>query len=246
MLTKIAPYLTVCLVAAIGISAMAAPVAAAPQTFYIGLVILPNKAPAGYLSVQNNLVRVAKTAAGLETAKPTKAKSAQLQDTGRARAYQQFYEFPDTDVPVSASGIEKASVKLSIYRTRYIQRTSASSPENMGVYGDVSVSRRDASGNTWTYVCHVNANERSLSSNSAQHPLLLTVTGADPKHLKVDVTTKMEGRKARIGMQAKADGIDIYNVLKNGKNAPVKLEVTGKDGKHVVSETGDPVKFGFT
>jgi hypothetical protein len=246
MLARIAPYLTAFLVAVVGISVMVAPAAAAPQTFYVGLVILPNKAPAGYMSVQNNQLRAAETAAGLETAQLTKAKSAQLQDTGRARAFQQFYEFPDTDVPVSTSGIEKATVKLSIYRTRYAQGSGGSSPENMGVYGDVSVSRRDASGNTWTYVFHVNANERSLSKNSAQHPLLLTVAGTDPENMKVDVAAKMEGRKARIGMQAKADGIDIYNVLKNGKNAPAKLEVTGKGGKHVVSETGDPVKFGFT
>ena len=246
MLARITPYLTAFLVAVVGISIMAVPASAAPQTYYIGLVILPSKAPAGYLSVQNNQLRVAQTAAGLETATPAKAKSAQLQDTGRARAYQQFYEFPETDVPISAPGITKATVKLSVYRTRYTQRTGGSQQENMGVYGDVSVSRHDASGNTWTYIFHANTNERSPAKNSAQHPLLLTVTGAEPTSLRVDVTAKMEGRKAHIGMQVKADGTDIYNVLKNGKNAPAKLEVTNKDGKQTVSEAGDPVKFGFT
>jgi hypothetical protein len=35
-------------------------------------------------------------------------------------------------------------------------------------------------------------------------------------------------------------------VLKDGKGAPVRLEVLDKDRKVVASETGDPLKFGFT
>jgi len=245
MLARMASYFAAFLVA-VSLSAVAAPAAAAPQTFYIGLVILPDKAPVGYLSIQNNQLRAANTAAELEAAEPTKAKSAQLLETGPARAYRQFYEFPAIDVPVSTPGIEKASVKLSMYRTRHAGRAGRTSPEETVAYGEASVSRRDSSGNTWTYTFNVRTGGERAAKNSAQAPLLLTVSSADPKDVKLEVTTLLEGRKARIGMQVKADGIDIYNVLKNGKNAPAKLEVTNRDGKHVVSETGDPVKFGFT
>ena len=40
MLAKIAPYLTAFLVAVVGISIMAVPASAAPQTYYIGLVMM--------------------------------------------------------------------------------------------------------------------------------------------------------------------------------------------------------------
>ena len=245
MRVRLAPCLTVFLAAAVALSIAAAPAGAAPQPFYIGIVIVPDKDPAAYVSIQNNQIRAAETLEDLEAAKPTKAKNARIEDMG-GRSYQQFYDFPEVELPVSTPGVTKLVAKLSFYRSRSLQRSAAASRDNTGIFGEVSLSRKDESGSTWTYVYHPNTYDRSQSKNSPERPLLLKVSGADPGSLKFEITTKMEGRKARIGMQAKADGVDIYNVQKNGKNAPAKLEVRNKDGKTIVSEAGDPVKFGFT
>jgi len=232
-------------VTALAVVASAAPAPAAPQPLYAAIVVLPDKIPAAYISIQNNQLRVAQTSADLATAKPTKATNTNIEETGR-RSYQQFYDFPEVEVPISAPGITRAVAKINVYRFRSTARAGADSRDTVGLYGQISLSRRDASGHTWTYVYQVGQSGESLSKNSLERPMLLKVARAHPESLKLEITTKMEGRKARIGMQAKADGTDIYNVLKDGKNAPAKLEVTNKDGKHVVSETGDPVKFGFT
>ncbi len=110
------------------------------------------------------------------------------------------------------------------------------------ISAQVHLTKKDGAGNRWTYVL------RSGAAVAAEKSVVKFPTFDVPRvdNLQLTIVTKIENKKAHIALQAKAGGMNIENVLKNGKNAACKLKVVNDYGKVVVAEKGDLSKFGFT
>ncbi len=198
-----------------------------------------------YLSFENNKMRTAASPAALATAAPQRAKNGSIDSQGNDQFFQ-WYEFAPIDLP-AIPGADKATAAFSYNRSRYRPSPKAALEDYTGVHGTVTLTRKDSQGVTWGYVLNVAGDAgRTKLGRDAEHPLAMSVPALSSAKLTFDIVTKVEGREARIGMQAKAGKIDVANILKEGKGAPATLEVTDREGKVVKSENGDPTKFGFT
>ncbi len=196
-----------------------------------------------YLRFDNNRLRVARTLGTLDSAKPVRSKSGDISDMG-GDAFYQFYDFPEVSLPISVKGLEKVTGEFHYSRSRSTPGRSKRPARNYtNVGGHVTLARHEGAA-TWGYVVSVNDVDRPGAT--AKDRLELKVPDVGNGDLTFEVVTKVEGRKARLGIQAKAGNQDLYTITKNGKGIPVKLEVLDKDHRVVVSEQGDPVKFGFT
>lgn len=198
-----------------------------------------------WLSFQNNRLRIATSQKGLETATPVRAKTGELNGEGGGSVWQN-YQFPEVDLPVKLPGLTGAKGTFTYMRSRLLGK--ATTRASVGTYmgGEISLLSREADGTTWGYTTQVYNNDRSSGGDDPKHPAVLRVPRVDPKALTFTITVKMEGRKARIGMQPMSGKQNLENITRNGKATSVTLEVTDKDGKVIVSEKGDPKKFGFT
>ncbi|MFB3881511.1 MAG: hypothetical protein ACE149_09610 [Armatimonadota bacterium] len=234
------------LVSVAALLAQAVPATAAPPVAYARISFAQDKNAVVYLSFSNNRMRAASTIEGLKAAQPVRAASGNLERIGR-REYMQWYEFPETALPVTLSGYSNVTCNLNYHRSgTRAGESSRGRGESIYIYGRVTLSRKGRSGDTWGYSLNLNGEERQSGKYDADHPFRLTVPALATEPLTFEITAQVEQRDARIGMQVKSGKTDIYTVLKDGKGAPVTLEVLDKDRKVVKSETGDPVKFGFT
>jgi hypothetical protein len=236
----------VILVGAVALLSQAVPAVGAPPVAYARISFPQEKNAVVYLSFSNNRMRAASSIEGLKSAESVRATGGNLERVSR-REYVQWYEFPEAALPVTISGYSKVTCNLSYHRSgARAGDSSRARGESVYIYGRVTLSRKDKSGDTWGYSLNLNGDEREGAKHDADNPYRLTVPALASDRMTFDIVTQVELREAKIGMQVKSGKTDVYTVVKNGKGAAVKLEVLDKDRKVVKSETGDPVKFGFT
>ncbi len=230
--------LAVAVLAAVGPARAAGPVA---TTVRVSFAEYPKALI--YLRFTNNRLRVGRTLETLDAATPTRAKSGDI-DAGGGFDFFQYYDFPEVSLPVSASGVETVTGEFNSTRYRSApSRAGRKVREYLGVSGQVTLTKREGAA-LMGYVLQVGTGDST--SASPTKPLELKVPRLATDQLTFEVVTAVEGREARLGVQAKAGKQDLYNVIRDGKGIPAKLEVRDKTGRQVVSESGDLIKFGFT
>jgi hypothetical protein len=248
MSEKAAWYAVVAVVLVALVMGWAMPAGAAPKIVYARIAVPQSggKAAVAYLSIENNKLRVAGTIEGLASAALVKAQNSHLESIGWGEFYQS-YMFPEVQLPITVNGYDRATIKPTYSRSGTKARGSEREREDwLAVYGELVLSRKDSKGVTWGHSLSLSSSDGGRQPYSAEHPLELSVPMLSQAPLTFEITAQVEGRNARIGMQIKSGKSDLHTVLKDGKGAPVRLEVLDKDRKVVASETGDPLKFGFT
>lgn len=231
------------LLVGVATAGLAGRAAAAPTSTDLGIRFLPAQQPSVFVRFRNNRMWVAATQAGLDTAQPIRAAQSENSPNGEGGLYR-YYGFPETALPVSLEGVSKVSATLSFMVTQALRPGRAGATEVPSVGGRLSIAKRDNQGVTWTYA--ISASTAGGGRKAASEPLTMDVPRIDTNTLTMEIVTKVEGRSGRIGLQVKSGENKIENVLKDGKNAPAKIEVLSKDDKVVISEAGDLQKFGFT
>jgi hypothetical protein len=224
--------------------------AAAPATYYVHLRFDQDPKASVYLSFQNNRMWVGRTSEEMEASPPLKAKKTQVEGEG-VREYYQSYSFPETELPVTLADFTKVRCEFSLHRIRSrsgLFGRGTAHEYNYG-YGSVTLVHQDAAGGEWRYVVNqslFHLEGKDQSGLSKEHPATSQIPRVDLSKLSYRIETKMEGRKARIGLQITAGKAEITAVQKDKKGASIKLEVLDKAGKVVHSQEGDAEKFGFT
>ena len=221
-------------------------VQAAPQVIEAFVRVPPSMEPSLYLRFRNNKMWMATTKEGLEKATPIKAGSVS-QDKQVEEGYEyRYYNFPEVDVPVPLPGVEKVSA--TFYTSREIH-TGPDYPKDLPadqtrVVASFTLTRKDSSDTGWIYTLHC------MGDYPTDKPPVtgveLWLPALDPDQLKMEITTKVEEKNARIGLKVKSGDADIDNILKGDTNAEATLTILNLDGKVVSSEKGDLEKFGFT
>lgn len=226
----------------------ARPAGAAPKVLYTRISVPQNggQTAVAYLSIENNKLRAATTIEGLASAAVVKAKDSHLESLGWGEYYQN-YTFPEVELPLSIVGYDRISVTPTYSRSGTKARGSKPEREDwQSVSGELVLSRKDKHGITWGYSLSLSSSHRGKPQYSKEHPYDLTAPKLANDPLTFEITAQVEKRDARIGLQIKSGKTGLRTVIKDGKGTPVKLEVLDKDRKVVASETGDPIKFGFT
>ena len=246
-----------CAFAVFVISALAVSVASAPASAvtadYSSITIAGENKPALYLEFSGKELRIAPTLEGLAGARPVKAASMHSYnvDTGYVAT---SYQFPELDLPISMKGVSRirATIVLDRVRQTLARSTSRVQPHmESRFYMQCRVAKKGADGADWTYVSNPGG---ATSERSGDLALAHTATIASPDRLKLTIETKIEGKKARIGLRVMVSGragisveeFGLQEVQKSGKPAPATLEVTDASGKVVHTQKGDLKKFGFT
>jgi len=228
------------LAAAAAVLALAAPGLAAVKPTDVAVRFLPAAKASLYLRFQNKELRMASSRRGLDKAQPVRSGQLDSQTFPEGEYYLR-YSFSKTGLPVAVSGLSKVQGRFDLTRVQTIRdRSGPLQPSS--VSGELFLTTRARSGRTWTYVLSVSA-ERV---GSKSEPLVIKAPKVNPKDLKLEITTKVEGRDARVGLTVKSGGASISNILKNGKNAPARIRIVSAKGETVVNESGDLQKFGFT
>ena len=234
----------VCVAAVVLLLAFGASVWAAPAVTYVRMMCPADKSTV-FLSFENNKMKVAKNTAGLASATAIKASDGKLEDHGSGQYYQ-WYTFTNVDLPMSMSGLS-VKCNLTYSRSRYKEARRGNTRDFTSVSGDVTLTQKDANGVVWGYGISAFAQDDSgKNGQDAQHPLDISVPKIDPAKLTTSITTQANKREVQIGLKVKSGNTELSKVTKNGKNAPVTLDITDKNGKSVKKESGDLEKFGFT
>jgi len=217
---------------------------------YVRIRFLPDQEPAVYVQFTNDTLRCAASIEELATAKPVRApRSQRFQYDAGPSEYVRGYQFPETDLPISGKGIARASAALRIFRTYRLQRSARSQPtRSTYVAGEFRIAKQDGTGTVWTYTFSGSVTPESRATTQAMgNPATSPIMDIpDLDKLKLTIETKVEGKKARIGLRLMAGEVWISDLARGGKGAPARLEATNKEGKTVLSEQGDLKKFGFT
>jgi hypothetical protein len=253
-----------CAFAVFVIAALAVCVASAPASAvtadYSSITIAGENKPALYLEFSGKELRMAPTLEGLAGAKPVKATemNSYSMDAGHVVT---SYQFPELDLPISMKGVSRIRAAISLDRVRQtLARNTSREQPRMGSSFNMRcrVTKKGADGADWTYVFFVTGGAVEKSGDLAQ---VQSATIAAPDKLVLTIETKIEGKKARIGLRVgtgpvaqlarRTAGtavpvISIQEVLKNGKAPSASIEVTDASGKVVHTQKGDLKKFGFT
>jgi len=236
-----------CLLAAIAAAPLPAIAAAEPPVIEAAVRLAPAKEPALYLRFRNNKLWMATSPAGLDQATPLRATSVEQSREEEMGLQYRYYGFPETDLPLSLPGFEKA--RAAFHSSRQIGRRKdapADAPADQTyLSATFSLSRRDPAGAAWTYTLNSSVGSPAGKAPAPQR-LELTLPQLDPDGLKLTIETKVEERNARIGLRVKSGDTALDNVLKGKANAPATVEIVDLNGKTIVSEKGDLQKFGFT
>ncbi len=217
---------------------------------YGSITIAGDQKPALHLEFRGKELRMAPTLEGLASAQPVKATKVNSYNMGPGQVMAS-YQFPEVGLPLSMKGVSRIRAVISLDRTvRTLSRNAPREQEPMGSgFGmQCRVTKPGAGGADWTYMFYARGSagaQDDTGANTATIPVF--------DSLKLTIETKIEGKKARIGLRAVATGrerikeqIYLQEVQKNGKPAPATLEVADKDGKVVHTQKGDLKKFGFT
>jgi len=223
--------------------ALAAAPASPPVTVRVSFAQDPDAS--AYLRLEGNQLQVAKTLDELGAAPVTRSKGGQSNQDGRGGSYGS-YEFPSVDLPVTLSGLDRVSAELNFQFGRSLRGRGGAPQDYSQVVAKVTLARRQES-TWWGYVVDAYAfSDGARASGRSRDTLDLSVPKLDVRGLTSGVETKVEGRKARLGLRITSGKHGVYTITRNGKGIPVKLQVLDSGGRVVVTEAGDPVKFGFT
>ena len=217
---------------------------------YGAVAVAGEEKPALYLEFKAKELRMAPTLEGLASAKPIKAAQMDSYEVGPGQVVV-WYRFPETDLPISLKGVSRVRAAITLDRMRQTSArdTSGGEPRTGSGFGmECRVTKQGAGSADWTYTFYTRGSaggENDPSANIATIPVL--------DDLKLTIETKIEGRKARIGLRPMVKGVErvkeeiaLREVLRNGKPARASLEVTDDTGKVVHTQKGDLKKFGFT
>jgi hypothetical protein len=202
--------------------------AGAPTPRYVRV-----KMPSGaeiYVQFRGDQLRTAATVVGLAKAKPVKAKPS----SSRASSSRARYTFPEVQLPVEKqqlpAGFSKA---LAVFTYQDEDRDSY-------VTAKLGLSRADAKGAVWTY--WVTAYAQASDKLSGAQAAVLSNLG------KLTLEAKAEpesGRQVGIAVTAKAGGVLLDDVTRNGKSVMVKLTVLDAQKKVAVATSGPLGKFAY-
>jgi hypothetical protein len=212
--------------------------AAAPPTQYVRVRVAA--ADDIYVQFRGNELRMATTVAGLTKAKPVKATPSRSRPSSSAAVH----TFPEVQLPVARQQLPTGLTKASAV---FLHVTDAGRNKQSFVSAKLGWSQLDANGATWTYWSNGFTDKPSGSPTGA--PVI-----ALPKlqQLRLDVKAEPKsGRQvgivitARAGGTAKAGGVQIQEITRNGKSAQASLKVLDRNGKVAASATGALSKFSY-
>jgi hypothetical protein len=219
---------------------------------------LPSEEPAFYLQFDKDEMRVAVTPEGLAEAAPVKAVGdpQPLEDEGKLLGTS--YSFPPAALPVTLPGVVSATGSFAINRLNAAGEQAGMRDVWPLASGDVSLILRDAGGAAWSYSVGADfpeshGGERPSPTDLPALRVLYDLAGLTPK-----VEAQVKGDEVRIGVRMW--GLDrddralgrrfgfipvVHDLQREGKPAPVHLEVTDAAGEVAIAKDGDLHVFGF-
>ena len=235
-----------CVMVTMGLLMAVTPGMARTESHYGCIRLLPAEEPAVFVEFQGARMRLATSAAGVANATWIAASSERRIDLDGGR-FLDVYTFPELAFPVPVPGTTSARIALMLHLLR---GESQASDAERGIFtefvGFCRVQKKDRDGATWTFVFNtagpVTGERRWDRDNETRVPHL--------NSLSLGVETKVEGTKVLIGVRAlAADGalppFFVTEVLRDGKQAPVHIEVLDSRSNIVQANDGDLKTLGF-
>ncbi len=156
----------------------------------------------------------------------------------------QSLTFPEVILPVSLPGVEKVTAVIRFSRRRGRQEGKGPVEDDSRIRARISMSKRDGAGVKWTYLSNVKTLTTLAAGMAPDEAPIIEMP--DLSDLKLSVVTKIEGRRARIALQAKAGQATVDKVLKGGRHPACTIQVLNTNGRVLHTARGDLEKFGFT
>lgn len=231
----------------VGLLTAAPPGSARTESHYGCIRLLPAEKPAIFIEFQGDRMRLATSPAQVAKAAWVRASSTHRVNLEGDR-FIDVHFFPQLAFPVPVPGAASARIALML---RLLRGEAQPSDAERGIasefVGFCRVEKKDRAGATWTFVFNtagpVTSERRWGRDNETRVPHL--------NSLSLRVETQVEGRNALIGVRVlAADGtlppFIVTELLTDGKQAPVHIEVLDSRGAIVHAKDGDLETFGFT
>ena len=214
----------------------AAPAITTPQPQYVRIQVSAKRSI--YVEFRGNEMRMASTAAALETAKAVRAPQPKTAP-GASRFIS--VAFPEAGLPVPGDqlppGFAEARARFTY---EYYPDTEDTERRPSYVDAQIGLSPTDRKHGLWVYWVSefVQPKQAPVSAPAISLPRLAS--------LSLRVSTKgAEQRKVGIAVAAKSGEAELSDVTRNGRGVSARLRVLDRNKKVVASDKGALSKFGF-